>query len=194
MFYKISNCFGKGKQSIFLGSYYSAQLICCVANICSIWWDCWLLSGPLDVIPSLTWYFFWKKPCPVDKPYPPVPWCCVVGCSVLVVSFLMVVIVGMIALVIHIMISVSRLDRYELFCLNKGNVFIFQVIFFLVFFFSWSDLNKPVNPCRCLHLESDVSRLVRGLLHTQTSLQGARTCSVICLRAPYAIKWHNSVN
>lgn len=45
--------------------------------------------------------------------------------------FIMVVIVGMIALVTHIMISVSILDRYDLFCLNKGNVFILQVIFFL---------------------------------------------------------------
>lgn len=35
MFYKINNCFGKEK-SIFLGSYYSAQLIYCVANIYSI--------------------------------------------------------------------------------------------------------------------------------------------------------------
>lgn len=52
----------------------------------------------------------------------------------------MVVIVGMIALVIIIIIiSVSILDWYDLFCLNKGNVFIFQVIFL-------SDLNKLLNP------------------------------------------------
>lgn len=53
------------------------------------------------------------------------------GRSVSVDLFIMVVIVGMIALVTHIMISVSILDRYDLFCLNKGNVFILQVIFFL---------------------------------------------------------------
>lgn len=51
----------------------------------------------------------------------------------------MVVTVGMIALVIIIIISVSILDWYDLFCLNKGNVFIFQVIFL-------SDLNKLLNP------------------------------------------------
>lgn len=39
MFYKINNCFGKGTKVLgffFLGSYYSAQLIYCVANIYSI--------------------------------------------------------------------------------------------------------------------------------------------------------------
>lgn len=156
MFYKINNCFGK-EQSIFLGSYYSAQLINCVANIYNIWWDYWFILGPLDVIPSFTWYFFWKKPCPVDKPYPPVPLMLCGGCSVLVVLFIMVLIVGMIALVIHIMISVSILDWYDLFCLNKGNVFIFQVIFFF-----WSDLNKLINPYICLHLESDVTGLCKA--------------------------------
>jgi len=54
----------------------------------------------------------------------------------LVVLFIMVVTVGMIALVI--IISVSILDRYD-FRLNKGNVFIFQVIF-------PSDFNKLINP------------------------------------------------
>lgn len=43
----------------------------------------------------------------------------------LVVLFIMVDIVGMIALVSNIIISVL-----DLFCLNKGNVFIFQVILF----------------------------------------------------------------
>lgn len=74
----------------------------------------------------------------MDKPYPPVPLMLCGGCLMLVVLFIMVVIVGMIALVI-IIISVSILDWYDLFCLNKGNVFIFQVIF-------PSDLNKLINP------------------------------------------------
>lgn len=51
----------------------------------------------------------------------------------------MVFVVGMIALVIIIIISVSKCGWYD-FCLNKGNVFIFQVIFFQ------SDLNKLFKP------------------------------------------------
>lgn len=50
------------------------------------------------------------------------------GCLMLIVLFTIVVIVGMIALVM--IISVSILDRYDLFCLNKGNVFIFSGDFF----------------------------------------------------------------
>lgn len=157
MFYKKQQLFLEREQKyFFLGSYYSAQLIYCVANIYSIWWDYWLILGPLDVIPSFTWHFFWKKPCPVDKPYPPAPLMLCGGCSVLVDLFIMVVIVGMIGLVTHIMIGVSILDWYDLFCLNKGNVVILQVIFF---FFSWSDLNKLINPCICLHLQFGTSGL-----------------------------------
>lgn len=61
----------------------------------------------------------------MDKPYPLVPLMLYGGCSMLVVLFIMVDIVGMIALVSNIIISVL-----DLFCLNKGNVFIFQVILF----------------------------------------------------------------
>lgn len=105
------------------------------------WWDSWLELGLLDVILLFTWAFFWNKPCPMDKPYLPVPLMLYGGCSLLVVLFIMVVIVGMIALVINLIISVSILDWYDLFCLNKGNVLIFQVTFFFL-----SDLNKQINP------------------------------------------------
>lgn len=46
----------------------------------------------------------------MDKPYLPVPLMLYGGCSLLVVLFIMVVIVGMIALVINLIISVSILD------------------------------------------------------------------------------------
>lgn len=74
-----------------------------------------------------TWHFCWNKPCPMEKPYPqpPLLWG---GCLLLVIWFKMVLIVGMIALVIIFMITIiSVLDWYD-FGLNKGNVFIFQVI------------------------------------------------------------------
>lgn len=147
--------FWKGKK------YFSWQLLFCTIDLLCCKYLQYLMRlltyiGPTGCNTFIYLiFFFWKKPCPVDKPYPPVPMMLCGGCSVLVVLFIMVVIVGMIALVIHIMIGVSILDWYDLFCLNKGNVFIFQVIFF----FFWSDLNKLINPYTWLQLESDITRL-----------------------------------